>query len=148
MNIYETVSAKRVHFHRWGDTVAMNALGRSLRKPEPFLQREIRRLVVTLVRMLSNKRVVDGRIVDWLPFKNFATEAWQTNTSRYCIPMNHAFGNMVRPMHVRRYGTENDAFGVTKIGNKPSVHVSWKHIRHNFSHSVAAKILKHACSVL
>ena len=108
-------------------------------------------MVVTFVRMLCGKRaVVDGRIADWSPFYfyKFATEARQANTSRYRIPMNHVLGNMVHPMHVRRHGTENGAFGVTKIGNKPSVHVSRKHIGHNFSHGgVAAEVLKHAYSV-
>ena len=61
-------SAKRVHLHRWGGTVAVNALERSLWETESFLQWEERRMVVTLVRMLSGKRVVDGRIVDWPPF--------------------------------------------------------------------------------
>ena len=97
--------------------------------------------------MLSGKRVVDGGIVDRPPFYNIATEAWQTNTSRYRIPMNHVFGNMIHPMHVRRHDTHNDAFGVPKIGNKPSVHVRRKHARHNFAHRVAAKILKDAHGV-
>ena len=115
---------------------------------ESFLQWKIRRMVVTLVRMLSGKRVVDGRIVDWPPFYNFATEAWQTNTSRHRIPMNHVFGNVIYPMHVRRHDTQNGVFGVTKIGNKPSAHVRRKHVRHNFAHSVSGKILKGACSAL
>ena len=140
-------STKRVHSHRWGDTVALNALERSLRKTEPFLQREIRQMVVAMVRMLCGERVVDGKIVDWPPFNKVATEAWQTNTSRYRIPMNHVLGNMVHPMHVRRHGTENDAFVVTKIRNKSCVHVSRKHIGHNFAYCVAAEVLEHACSV-
>ena len=92
-------SSKRMHLHWWSDAVAVNALKRSLRKTEPFLQREIRRMVVTLVRMLRGKRVVDGRIVDWSPFNDLATEAGKANTSRDCITMNHVLGNMVHPMH-------------------------------------------------
>ena len=105
-------------------------------------------MVVTLVRMLRGKRVVDGRIVDWSPFNDLATEAGQANTSRDCIAINHVFGNMVHPMHVRRHGTEKDAFRITKISNKPSVHVSRKHVGHNFAHGVAAEVLEHAYSVL
>ena len=67
-------STKQMHLHRWGGTVAVNALERSLRETKPFLQWKIRRVFVTLVRMFSWKRMLDGRIVDRPPFDNFATE--------------------------------------------------------------------------
>ena len=104
-------------------------------------------MVVTLVRVLCGKRMIDGGIVDWSSFDNLATEAWKANTGRYRIPMNHVFGNVVHPVHVRRHDTENDAFVVTKIGNQSSVHVRRKHVGHNFAHSVAAKVLKDAYRV-
>ena len=52
--------------------VSESALKRCLRKAKPFLQRKIRRMIVTLIRMLSGKRVVDRRVVDWLAFHNLA----------------------------------------------------------------------------
>ena len=104
-------------------------------------------MVVTLVRMLCGKRVVDGRIVDRPPFNDLATEAGQANTSRDRIAVNHVLGNMVHPMYVRRHDTENDAFGVTKNCNKSGVHVSRKHAGHDFAHDVAAEVLEYADSV-
>ena len=83
--------AERVHVNRRRDTITIDALKRCLREPEPFLERKIRRVIVALIRMFSGKRVVDGRIADWPPFNDLATEAGQANTSRDCIAMNHVF---------------------------------------------------------
>ena len=101
-------------------------------------------MIVTLVGMFSGKRVVDGGIVDRPPFGNLAAETWQTDTSRDRVAMDHIFGCVVHPVYVRRHGTQNNAFRVPKIGDEPSVHVRREHVRHNFAHSVAAKVLKDA----
>ena len=140
--------AKRVHFNWRSHTIAIDALERRLRKAKPFLKRKIRRMIVTLIGMFSGKRVVDGWIVDRSPFANLAAETWQTNTSRDRAAMDHIFSYVIHPVHVRRHGTQNDPLCVSKIGDQSSVHVDRKHIRHNFTHSIAAEVLKDADGVL
>ena len=59
------------------------------------------------------------------------------------------FSYVIHPVHVRRHhGTQNDSFGVPKIGDQSSVHIGRKHIRHKFTHSIAAEVLKDADGVL
>ena len=94
--------------------------------------------------MFSGKRMVDGWVVYGPSLNNLAAETWQTNTSRARVAMNHVLSNVVHPVHVRRHGTQNDSFVISKVRNQSSVHVRRKHVGDYFTHGITAEVLENA----
>ena len=108
------------------------------------MKRKIRRVIVTLIGMFSGKRMVDGRVVYGPSLNNLATETWQTNTSRDRVAMNHILSNVVHAVHLRRHGTQNNSFVISKVRNQSSVHVRRKHVGDYSTHGITAEVLEDA----